>query len=186
MKMLKRLGATVAAVAMLIAGIASANAATTADASVQITAGTALTASIQNASLGPVQYSFTNQTASGTLTLGARDDRGTAVGWTVTLKASAANFVGVGNATYTIPVSGLAIVSNGTITTNAGNPTVTGQSRPGIAAVSSASAATIWSAAALSGDGDYSLASTANLVVPGGTRVETYKVTLEVGITSGP
>jgi hypothetical protein len=188
MMILKRFTAIAGAVAMLVAGLASANAATTANASVEITvpAGSGLTASIQNATLDPVPYSFSNQTASGTLTLGATDNRGTAAGWHVSLKASAPTFVGSAGNPFNIPVGGLAIVSGGTVSRISGNLDVSGQSRPGIGSVSDSTAAPLWSAAVGSGDGDYKLASTANLLVPGGTRVDTYTVTLQVSIDSAP
>ncbi len=186
MKFFTRIAAIAGAMAMLVAVVASANAATTADATVAITTqpGAGLTASIQAASLGSYPYSFSQQTATGTLTLGATDTRGTAAGWHVSLNAQSANFVGT-TASNTIPVSGLKINAAGTISTISGNAVVTGQTTPGITSVSTG-AANIWAAALGSGDGNYTLVSGVSLVIPAGKLVDSYTVTLEVGINTGP
>jgi hypothetical protein len=178
-----RLGAAIGALALFATALAGSQAAGTSDsATVNITTqpGAGLTASITGTSFGSIPYSFSNSAPlSGSLTLTALDTRGTAAGWNIVL--SATDFDGAATTDF-IPVGQLALTP-GAITTIAGPST--GQTTFPLAPVST-SAAKIWNAASGSGDGSYSLAVPASLVVPGGTLVDSYTSVVTVAITSGP
>ena len=144
----------------------------------------ALSVSIGNTSFGEITYSFTDSAPlPGQFSLTASDTRGTAAGWNVVFAAT--DFVGAAT-DDSIPVGNLALAA-GTVTTVAGNAN-TSAPHQGTFAVASASTAgqKIWNASPGYGDGVYTLAVPATLVVPGGTLVDTYTSIVTVSITSGP
>jgi hypothetical protein len=178
-----RLGAAIAALALFATAIAGSQAATTGNATVQINTqpGAGLTASITGTSFGSIPYSFTDSAPlPGSLTITALDTRGTAAGWNIVL--SATDFTGT-VAGHSIPVNQLSL-GTGVISRTAGAPS-TGQTSVALNPVAT-TPAKIWSANVGSGDGDYSNAVPASLVVPGGTLVDSYTSVVTVAITSGP
>jgi hypothetical protein len=179
MNLRNRILATVGAAAFLVSTTVTGLAATSAGntASVQITpnANAPLSVSITSASFGAKDYSFANQTTSGSLTLGATDERGNQGGWSVSL--SATNFV---NGSRSIPVSGLTLTPGVPTLVSTVGTTPAAHTRPAI--TPGAAAQTIWSAPAGEGDGQFSLPVGGNLVIPGGTLVGTYVSTVTVSI----
>jgi hypothetical protein len=170
-------------IGLLIASVGGSTAATSDNAVVQITAvpNAGLSASITGVTFPSVQYSFTDTTRTGSFLITALDNRGSALGWNIVLSAS--NFSNANN-TRSFPVGQLSLAA-GSVATNAGNPNVTGQTSVAQTPVTTGGAK-IWSAAAGSGDGQYTLTSVGTLIVPGGTLVDTYSSLVTVGINSGP
>jgi hypothetical protein len=182
MKLRHRLGALIGALALLGSAIAGSQAATSDNATVAIiTNGNALSASITGTTFGSIPYSFTDSAPlAGNMSITAIDPRGTAAGWNIVL--SATNFIGANNVAHVIPVSRLGLTP-GAITPAFGS--AAGQTTFPLAPVTT-SAQKIWSAALGAGDGQYTLAVPASLVVPGGTLVDSYTSVVTVSITSGP
>jgi hypothetical protein len=179
----KRLLSLLFGLGIVIASVGSATAATSDNAVVQITAisNAGLSASITGVTFPSVEYSFTDTTRTGSFVITALDNRGTALGWNIVL--SATNFSNTAE-TRSFPVGQLSLAA-GSIATNAGNTTLTGQSTFAQIPVTTVGGK-IWNAAVGSGDGQYTMTSTGTLIVPGGTLVDTYSSRVTVSINSGP
>lgn len=137
-----------------------------------------VSATISDVNFGQLTYSFEDQTATGTVTITATDDRGTAGGWNLTLQGTDFNNGG----TETFAITNLNLTA-GTVTTTGGNGTAPVASANTPVTTTAAAALT---AAPGTGDGSYSNAKDATLTVPGGTLVGTYTSTLTVEITEAP
>jgi len=180
MNLRNRMLATVGAAAFIVSTTATGVAAPAADstASVQITPNenAPLSVSITGGTFVAKDYSFADQTTTGSLTLGATDERGNQGGWTVSLAAT--DFV---DGSRSIPVSGMNLVPGTPSRVGTVGTAPVAHTSPVI--TPSTISATIWSAPAGEGDGQFSLPVEGTLTIPGGTLVGTYVSTVTVNIT---
>jgi hypothetical protein len=147
------------------------------------------TASIADAFLGPIPYSHSDVTASGTMVLTADDSSGTNAGWNVTVLAS--NFVYAGSyGGVAIPASNFTLTSAAAPSHNAGQgispaqgPKVPGTLTP---PVSLDAAHKVLHSNANHGRGNYSQNLGVSLVVPGDSVEGSYTSTLTVTIAAAP
>ncbi len=155
--------------------------------STSVTGGTR-TASIEDLSLGAVNYAHIDQTKTGTMSLTADDSSGTNAGWNVTVVAS--------NFAYTGTYGGVSIpASNFALTSAAAPIKVVGQgvsesNGPMVPSTSPVgtldSARKVVQANANHGKGTYTQALGVSLIVPEDSVEGTYTSTLTVTITFGP
>lgn len=184
MNILKKITAGTLALVLAtgVAGSVIAQETDTGDVNVQITemsTGGVLSASISDENFGPHEYSLQDQGVEGDFTINASDLRGTAAGWTVTIKGEDFGGTNVSNG-FSIENLGLAqgSVEKTSISPHAtsANPVVTN-----VAPVTT-SEQTVVTAIAGTGAGEYEAEFDANLNIPGGTLVGTYETTLTVTI----
>jgi hypothetical protein len=132
-----------------------------------------------------VTYDLTTiQNSSGVLKVTATDDRGTALGWSVSIGAtdfiksdqSVGVDIGIGNLVLT-PQTPTRVVGVGT------TPTATTVQNP---VVETPNTAQLWHAAKDEGDGQFELPLNGTLKVPAGTLVDTYTSTVTVSISVAP
>jgi len=183
-----RLAATIGAVALTLVTAGPSIAATTSNANVDVKVnsidGATVSVTIaETTAFNDVTYNLTTaSTSSGVLTVDVLDNRGTATGWTVTLKAtdfmrsntSVGADIAVSNFSLS-PQSPSRVSGVGTI------PTTTFAQSP----VQSTSA-NLWKANSNEGDGAFRLPLNGTLNVPAGTLVDTYTSTVTADITAAP
>jgi hypothetical protein len=188
MKLRQRLVATVGALTLAGLAVLPGYAATSSDSvvDVQVTGipgGTVAVTISETGAFNDVVYNVTSATTSnGTLTVTASDNRGTAAGWTVSLKAT--DFIqGNTAAGSNIAISNLSLTpGSATRTSGVGTiPTATTAQTP----VTNAGG-TLWVAAVNQGDGVFALPLSGTLNVPAGTLVDTYTSTVTADITAAP
>jgi hypothetical protein len=191
-KLVAVVGSALILASSLTMGAAQSAPTATGNATVRVTSDTTtnyLAVSINSADFGGVPYSFQNQQANASLTVGVTDTRGSAAGWNVSLNATdfrngdGSQFFGIGN---------LSLVAG----TQVGQPYISGDPMPSTANMTAFSAAPvqktgdsttkIWSAAELAGAGKFELPMAGTLTVPGGTLVGDYTSVVTVSIISGP
>jgi hypothetical protein len=188
MNLRHRIAATVGAAALAAIAVIPGYAATTSSADVDVDVNTidGSTVSVQIAETTPfndVTYNLTTaQTSSGALTVTVLDNRGTATGWNVTLKAT--DFIRSNTA-----VGSNIAVSNFNLTPGA--PTRTS----GVGAIPTttftqlpvqSTSNPLWTANNNQGDGQFALPLSGSLNVPAGTLVDTYTSTVTADITAAP
>jgi len=138
------------------------------------------TATIEDATFTPVEYSFTDETATASIVVNVEDNTGSGAGWNVTLYGTA--FERDTNTSF--PVSNL-VLGTGTAESTSGQA-ATGITATGITVGTASPGEKIASAALLSGMGHYTITYVGTLTVPGGTMVGQYESTLTVTITASP
>lgn len=133
-----------------------------------------LSALFEDAGLSAVPYSFSNETSTGSVTLVASDERGTAAGWTVTMQVTAPLD---GPGANEIPAANLSITGYGTVTA------ISGDSDP-LPATGATGALnverTVLSAADTEGAGIYNAPVNLALDVPAESPLGTYTATVIV------
>lgn len=148
--------------------------------SVTITGGSR-SASIADATLGSVNYSHSDQTTTGTLTLTVDDSSGSDQGWNVTVQAD--NFA---NGSYSIPAGNFSITTYGSVTKIAGQDIdVTNGPLTNATGTLDAARKVLYANAGF-GKGEYTLPIDVQLTIPGTTVAGTYTSTLTVTISAGP
>lgn len=191
-KLVAVVGSALILASSLTMGAAQSAPTATGNATVRVTSDTTtnyLAVSINSADFGGVPYSFQDQTATGSFTVGVIDTRGTAAGWNVTLNAT--DFK-TGDSSQFFDISNLSLTAGAQI----GVPIASGDPMPSTANMTPSSAAPvqetgtgttkIWSAQALAGAGQFELPMAGTLKVPGGTLVGSYTSVVTVSIVTGP
>lgn len=149
-----------------------------------VNAGT-LTGSVADVTLAAVNYSHSDQTNTGTLTLTVDDSRGAGTGWNVTIQAGA--FTG---ASGSIAASNFSVTSAGDPTATAGQAVdvTNGPKVPTTTTFPATldTARKVIQANADYGQGTYSQSLDVSLLIPGGTKAGTYTSTLTTTATDGP
>lgn len=171
----------IAGAAALSLGIASSAFAQTATTTV---AGGTLSASISNAALSGVNYSFsTAQTSTGAFTLTVDDSRGTASGWNVVVSAS--NFASgtdtIANTNFSLGTVATPVITGGQAVSATGGPRAV---QPTVATLDAARK--VISADAGFGEGSYTQNLPVSLAIAAGTNAGTYTSTAAVTSASGP
>jgi hypothetical protein len=191
MKIRNRILATAGAAALLASASLGAFATVpgdSADVDVRITTKDHATVSVQIAENGQnpfddKPYSLGPQQSDGALIIQTVDDRGSAAGWHVSLKAT--DFMPT---VATAPNAPIAI-SNLNLTAGAVTKVSTGGTTPGsgtnLTPVTT-SLQLAWQAAAGTGDGIFSLDMDGALIIPAGTLVNTYTSTIYVEVADAP
>jgi hypothetical protein len=149
-----------------------------------ISGGTVTVAIAETTPFTDVTYNVsTAQTSTGSLTVTTTDDRGTGLGWNVTIGATdfarqihttVGHDITINNLTLTAgaPTRSSGVGTIPTATTSQ-TPVTTPQSQ-------------LWNAATNEGDGQFKLPLNGSLNVPAGTLVDTYKSTVTVNVTFAP
>ncbi|GAB4336848.1 MAG: hypothetical protein Kow0010_24800 [Dehalococcoidia bacterium] len=181
---MRRLFITLAAALALVTASATA----LADNSVtQTVNGGSRTATVADATLAAVNYSHSDQSNAGTLTLTVDDSSGTGDGWNVTIQSSNFVYTGVNNGTD-IPAANFSITAANAPVLVAGQA-IDATNGPKVSASPTGSldvARKVIEANAGYGQGTYTQVLDVSLTVPGGSRAGTYTATLTVTIAAGP
>lgn len=191
-KLVAVVGSALILASSLTMGAAQSAPQATGNATVRVTSDTTtnyLAVSITNANFGAVPYSFQNQQATGSLTVGVVDTRGTAAGWNVSLDATDFR---TGDSSQFFDINNLGLGAG----TQIGLPYSSGDPAPSTANMTPQSVSPvqktgvgtskIWSAAELAGAGKFELPMAGTLTVPGGTLVGEYTSVVTVSIVTGP
>ncbi len=183
----RRAAGMVAAFAMSAMLAGGAVAASTSSVDTKVISGTR-TATIENVSLGSVNYDHVDQTMSGTLVLTVDDKSGTNAGWHVLVQSS--DFV------YSGTFGGSNLVADNFVLTSAADPVkiagqgVTPPHGPKVPTTSPVgtlkSAREVVEAGVNHGKGTYTQNLGVQLLVPADTAAGTYTGTLTVTIVAGP
>jgi hypothetical protein len=183
-----RLAATIGAVALTLVTAGPSLAATTSNADVDVKVNTIDGATVsvtiaETTAFNDVTYNLTTPVPSyGRLTVTVLDNRGTAGGWTVSLKAT--DFKRTNTSVGAdIAVSNFSLVpaSPGRVSGVGAIPTTTFAQSP-----VQSSSTNLWKANANQGDGEFALPLNGTLSVPAGTLVDTYTSTVTADITAAP
>ena len=146
--------------------------------------GTVTVSIAETTAFNDVLYNVTTaQTSTGVLTVTTTDDRGTGLGWNVTIGATdfvrqlhptVGDDITIDNLTLNagIPTRSSGVGAIPTDTTNQ-TPVTTTQSQ-------------LWDAATDEGDGQFKLPLNGSLNIPAGTLVDTYKSTVTVDVNFAP